>query len=136
MKKLLLFLLLIGTMACSKPQNTKLPQQVESLIAQDKYPEALALLDGQEETPEILKLKEKTHLNYGLFLEYRDSDITNMRDKMNSALSQYIEVLKLNIENEKAISEIDQILGIYSSMPDRKPDEKVIEELHGLGFEY
>lgn len=136
MKKLLLFLLLIGAVACSKTQNTKLPQQIESLIAQDKYPEALALLDGQEETPEILKLKEKTHLNYGLFLEYRDSDITNMRDKMNSALSQYIEVLKLNIENEKAISEIDQILGIYSSMPDRKPDEKVIEELHGLGFEY
>jgi hypothetical protein len=57
-----------------------------------------------------------------------------MRDKMNSALRQYIEVLKINPDNEKATSEIEQILDIYSSFPDRSPDADVLEALKQLGF--
>ena len=57
-----------------------------------------------------------------------------MRDKINGALAQYVEVLKLNKNNEKAISEIEQILGIYSTFPDRGPDETILAELRNLGF--
>ena len=104
-------------------------------IRDSQYSDALTLLESQEENEEVMTLKEKTHLNYGLFLEYRDSNVTNMRDKMNGALAQYVEVLKINPDNEKAVSEIEQILGIYSTFEDRKPDEKIAEELRKLGFE-
>ena len=139
MKKLLLLILSVGFLACSQqkePIGKTLAEQVDAFIESDQYMDALTLLSAKDETPEILKLKEKTHLNYGLFLEYRDSNTTNMRDKMNSALLQYVEVLKLNVENEKAISEIDQIMGIYSTFPNRTPDEEVMKELQALGFEY
>lgn len=58
-----------------------------------------------------------------------------MRDKMNGALAQYIEVLKINENNEKAISEIEQIIGIYATFPDRSPEPEIVEELKKLGFE-
>ena len=138
MKQLFLTLLLVGSSACAQKETVppeNLASKVDMLIEQDMYTEAFEMLEGQEETPEVLTLKEKTHLNYGLFLEYRDSDIANMRDKMNGALTQYIEVLKINKDNEKAISEIEQILGVYASFPDRSPDEAIVAELKELGFE-
>lgn len=110
-------------------------EKVEFFLENDQYSDALTLLETQEETEEVMTLREKTHLNYGLFLEYRDSDVTNMRDKMNGALAQYVEVLKINPDNEKAISEIEQILGIYATFDNRKPDEEVAEDLRELGFE-
>ena len=142
MKKLLLLFLSIGFLACSQDKTTKtteptsLQMQIDAFIKADQYTDALTLLSTKEETPEILKQKEAVHLNYGLFLEYRDSNTTNMRDKMNSALQQYVEVLKLNVENQKAISEIDQIMGIYATFPNRTPDEDVMKELKALGFNY
>jgi len=116
-----------------KPQN--LSTQIDALIEKDMYSDALIILEGQEASEEINTMKEKVYLNYGLFLEYRDSNVTNMRDKMNGALAQYVEVLKLNKDNEKAITEIEQILGIYSTFPDRSPDETIIAELKELGFQ-
>ncbi len=138
MKKILpLFLIAITLWGCSQTQQSSenLSVQIDALLEKDLYPEALAVLDGVESSEEVLLLKEKTHLNYGLFLEYRDSNVTNMRDKMNGALAQYIEVLKINENNEKAISEIEQIIGIYATFPDRSPDPQIVEELTKLGFE-
>ncbi len=140
MKKILILLLAVGIAACGetkKEPNTaqSLSEKVDFFLDNDQYTDALTLLEGQEETEEVLMLREKTHLNYGLFLEYRDSNVTNMRDKMNGALGQYVEVLKINPDNEKAVSEIEQILGIYSTFPDRKPDPEISEELRDLGFE-
>ena len=139
MKKLVLLLMTIGLIACGETKNESatpqsLSEKVEFFLDNDQYSDALTLLESQDETAEVLTLKEKTHLNYGLFLEYRDSDITNMRDKMNGALEQYIKVLQINPDNEKAVTEIQQILGIYSQFPDRSPDETIIEELRELGF--
>tara|TARA_R110000868_G_scaffold259361_16_gene517541 strand:+ start:12571 stop:12987 length:417 start_codon:yes stop_codon:yes gene_type:complete len=137
MKRLLFVVLLFTTFACSQqlesPKN--LATQIDALIEKDMYSDALAVLEGQEASEEVNTLKEKVYLNYGLFLEYRDSNITNMRDKMNGALEQYVEVLKLNKDNEKAITEIEQILGIYSTFPDRSPDETIVAELRELGFQ-
>jgi len=140
MKNLFILFLIIGLTACAETKkedmNTKsLAEKVDFFLESDQYADALTLLEGQEESEEVMTLKEKTHLNYGLFLEYRDSNVTNMRDKMNGALAQYVEVLKINPDNEKAVSEIEQILGIYSTFENRKPDEKITEELKKLGFE-
>ncbi|MEO9884545.1 MAG: hypothetical protein ABJR05_03295 [Balneola sp.] len=140
MKNLLILFLIAGLAACAdtkkEDMNTKsLAEKVDFFLENDQYSDALTLLESQEENEEVMTLKEKTHLNYGLFLEYRDSNVTNMRDKMNGALAQYVEVLKINPDNEKAVSEIEQILGIYSTFEDRKPDEKIAEELRKLGFE-
>ncbi len=134
MKRFFLLLLIAGTVACSQNKSQNIAESVDSMISEDRYVEALTLLEAQEESAEVLKLKETVHLNYGLFLEYRDSNTTNMRDKMTSALMQYVEVLKINKDNEKAISEIEQILGIYSTFPDRQPNEDVMNELRELGF--
>lgn len=139
MKKLFVLLLIAGLTACSESKKEVAPQslseKVEFFLENDQYNDALTVLEGEENTDEVMKLREKTHLNYGLFLEYRDSNVTNMRDKMNGALGQYIEVLKINPDNEKAVSEIEQILGIYATFPNRSPDEKIVEELKALGFE-
>ncbi len=140
MKNVFILLLIAGAMACAEPKKQTPPPQslsekVEFFLDNDQYTDALTLLESQEKSEEVMALREKTHLNYGLFLEYRDSDVTNMRDKMNGALAQYIEVLKINPDNEKAVSEIEQILGIYRTFPDRSPDAKIVEELEALGFE-
>ena len=133
----------ISFMSCSsnsEEQNSTLSStvdialQIDKLVADDKYTEALELLEGQPDSPEILTLKEMTHLNYGLFLEYRDANVTNMRDKMNNALREYVKVLRINPDNEKAISEIEQILGIYATFGNRAPAEDVVADLEEFGF--
>jgi len=133
----------ISFMSCSsnsEEQNSTLSStvdialQIDKLVAEDKYTEALELLEGQPDSPEILTLKEMTHLNYGLFLEYRDANVTNMRDKMNNALREYVKVLRINPDNEKALSEIEQILGIYATFGNRAPAEDVIADLEEFGF--
>lgn len=143
MKKLFILSTLLLFSACSNNQNeaqtavaesADLETRINALIDADQYTTALELLDAETESEEVLRLKEKTYLNYGLFLEYRDSNVTNMRDKMNNALRQYVKVLRINPDNEKAITEIEQILGIYSTFPDRSPDEDVMAELKELGF--
>jgi len=140
MKKLFILFLIAGLAACAETKkedmSTKsMVEKVEFFLENDQYSDALTLLETQEETEEVMTLREKTHLNYGLFLEYRDSNVTNMRDKMNGALAQYVKVLKINPDNEKAISEIEQILGIYATFDNRSPDEEVAEDLRELGFE-
>lgn len=134
MKRLLLAMLMIGMAACSNSEEpVNLSSQVDALIANDEYVAAIELLEEQEETEEVLMLKETTYLNYGLYLEYRSEDA--MRDRMNGALQQFAEVLKINPDNEKAYTEIEQILGVYSTFPNRQPDEAVLDELRALGFE-
>ena len=107
----------INFMSCSsssEEQNStvsstvEIALQIDKLVAEDKYTEALELLAGQPNGPEILTLKEMTHLNYGLYLEYRDSNVTNMRDKMNNALREYVKVLRINPDNEKAILRLNK----------------------------
>tara|TARA_B100000575_G_scaffold235404_1_gene197137 strand:+ start:17443 stop:17901 length:459 start_codon:yes stop_codon:yes gene_type:complete len=116
------------------PSNIDIASQIDELLAEDKYTDALELLEGMPDSPKIRTLKEMTHLNYGLFLEYRDADITNMRDKMNNALREYLKVLQINPDNEKAVSEIEQILGIYATFGDRTPADDVVADLKKFGF--
>lgn len=134
----LLFSLLILFVACSGETPKNLSQRVDQLIAEDNYEQALDLLEDVEagETEADLRLlQEKVHLNYGIFLEYRGGEDADMRDRMTGALEQYIEVLKINPDNQKAISEIEQIMSVYATMP-QSPPEDILEQLQDIGFDY
>ncbi|MDR8393464.1 hypothetical protein NC796_20075 [Aliifodinibius sp. S!AR15-10] len=139
MKYLLALFSVLLFVGCSGDQPENLSEAVDQLIAEDNYEQALEYIqnaDPASTDADLEKLKEKTYLNYGLYLEYRGPEDSSMRDRMTSALEQYIEVLKINPNNEKARSEIEQIMGIYSTMPDRSPGEEIITELNKLGFDY
>lgn len=133
----LLTLFLLAGCGSETPEN--LEAEIDQLIAEDQYEEALELIqdaDPDETEADLDKLREKTHLNYGIYLEYRTSNPDSMRESMIGALEQFIKVLKINPDNEKAASEIDQIMGIYETIPDRDPGEDILEELRELGFDY
>lgn len=139
MRYLSLFVLSFLFISCSSGTPENLSKKVDQLIAEDNYTQALSLLekaDAKETDADLPKLKEKTHLNYGIYLEYRGPEGSSMRDRMTSALEQYIAVLKINPKNQKARSEIKQIMGIYSTMPDKSPGEEILADLRELGFDY
>lgn len=110
---------------------------VSQLLKKDRYEEALSLLEQSSEMADSTRqrLKEKAHLNYGLYLEYRAKN-RSMRDRMTNALRQFIEVLKINRQNQKALAEIRQIMGIYDTMPDNNPPADIKKELNALGVKY
>lgn len=137
--RLLVSLLLLFAIGCSNQSSQNLSQQVDDYIAEDRYEEALELIENTnpgETKADLSELREKTHLNYGIYLEYRGPEDSSMRDRMTAALEQYIEVLNINTNNEKARSEIQQIMSIYQTMPDRSPGEKIMKDLRALGFDY
>ncbi len=110
---------------------------VNQMIKNDQFEQALTRLDELGQLPDTTRqrLREKAHLNYGLYLEYRADD-QSMRDRMTSALRQFIEVLHINRENQKALSEIKQIMGIYGTMPDKSPPSDIKKDLNALGVRY
>ncbi len=137
MKKVLLAITLLGFMtACSqsddKTQMT-LDQQVDQLVTEAKFDEAMELLD-ETSSEEALKLREDVHLRHGIYLIY-NADPSQMRENANNALREFIAVLELNPDNEKARAEIEQILGIYRTFPDRQPAEDVLDQLRDFGFQ-
>lgn len=139
MRYLFLSIIALLFISCSNETPENVSEQVNQLIAEDNYTQALDILENanpEQTDADLPTLKEKTYLNYGLYLEYRGPEDSSMRDRMTSALEQFIEVLKLNPDNEKARKEIQQIMGIYNTMPDKSPGEDIITELNELGFDY
>lgn len=125
--------------SCSNNTPKNVSERVNQLISEDSYTQALDILenaDPKQTDADLSTLKEKTYLNYGLYLEYRGPEESTMRDRMTSALEQYIEVLKINPKNQKARTEIEQIMGIYSTMPEKSPGKDIVVELNQLGFDY
>jgi len=113
-----------------------LEDQVGALVAELKFEEAIKVIKSADMSePSVKALLAKTHLDYGIHIEYNDNTIPTMRDKMVGALYQYIEVLKLQPDNEKAMAEIDQIIGIYQTMPGRTLPADIVEELRARGMD-
>jgi hypothetical protein len=140
--KLSIPLLLLLLISCgeSEPdvvdENAPLPQKIDQLIQANEYESALSMLNEEDpEDPTIQQLLEKTHLNYGLH-SMNTFDQTEMRTRMNRALTQFTEVLRINPENEVARNNINQILSIYKTIPDRDPEQDVLEGLSEVGIEY
>jgi hypothetical protein len=140
MRILLFTVLTFGLItACSdseKPaqQEMTMEQEVNSLVEEAKFDEAMMILDGKPRSPEVVSLEENIHLQHGIYLIY-SSDPSQMRENANKALREFIAVLEINPENEKATAETEQILGIYRTFPDRKPAEDVVVKLQELGFD-
>ena len=135
--KLILILLVVIVAGCGNgnelPPGT-LDEKVDRYIEQDRYEEALRLLDGEDrEDPEVRLLLEKTHLNYALN-SMSTFDAGEMRTRMNTALIQFVEVLKINPENSVARNQIQQILGVYDTMPDRGPEPEAVNALQEVGI--
>jgi hypothetical protein len=135
-----LFLAFVLTFAaCTGTTETPsmtLEDQVGALVAELKFEEAIKVIKSADvNEPAVKALLAKTHLDYGIHIEYNDNTIPTMRDKMVGALYQYIEVLKLQPDNEKAMAEIDQIIGIYQTMPGRTLPADIIEELRARGMD-
>lgn len=138
---LLLFAFSLWVSACNSSENETidpdltLSEQIDLLIERNQYTAALdILLEEDRDDPEIRNLLEKTHLNYGLH-SMNTFDQTEMRTRMNNALSQFTEVLRLNPNNVVAREQIGQILSIYDTIPGRDPDPDVLEGLREVGFE-
>lgn len=138
---MVLFLFSVLLMACggeSAEQDADMPlgDRVDQLIEQNEYEAALDLLSDKDRTdPEVARLLEKAHLNYGLH-SMNTFDSTEMRTRMNNALTQFTEVLRINPENSVAREQIQQIMDIYATIPDRSPDDEVLEGLREVGFDY
>ncbi len=143
MTKYFISLLLVVTFlsSCSNNENhpdpdLPLDQQIDLLIEENEYDTALEILHNEDrENPEVQQLLEKTHLNYGLH-SMNTFDAEEMRTRMNNALTQFTEVLKINPDNSVAREQIEQIMGVYATMPDRGPDDEVLEGLREIGFNY
>ena len=117
-------------------EDMPLPQKIDRLIENNDYETALTLLSEEDrEDPDIRLLLEKTHLNYGLH-SMNTFDQTEMRTRMNNALTQFTEVLRLNPQNSVARTQIEQIMAIYSTIPNRQPEPEVLEGLREVGFDY
>lgn len=139
MKYILSLSLMLFLVSCGAGTPENLSERIDQLIAEDNYDQALSLLseaNPAETDADLDRLKEKTYLNYGIYLEYRGPEESTMRDRMTSALEQYIAVLRINPQNQKARSEIDQIMNIYSTMPDKSPGQDIVSQLNELGFNY
>ncbi|MGM0588024.1 MAG: hypothetical protein ACQETE_06410 [Bacteroidota bacterium] len=127
--------------ACGGSDSTPAPEDMATTINQyienDNYAEAIELLNNADpaEVANLALLKEKVHLNYGLYLEYRGGD-KDMRDRMTGALRQFIKTLQINEGNDKARAEIEQIMSIYQTMPNKSIPEDIITNLQELGYNY
>lgn len=137
-----LLILTLTISACSQSdseyidENLSLTEQIDRLIDNNQYETALNLLENEDrENPETRVLLEKTHLNYGLH-SMNTFDQSEMRSRMNNALVQFTEVLKLNSDNSVAREQIEQIMAIYSTIPNREPEPEVLEGLREVGFNY
>ncbi|WP_340104421.1 hypothetical protein [Rhodohalobacter sp. 8-1] len=130
-----LFLISCGEETQDQNLDMSLEDRINLLIEQNEYEAALETLSEEDSSdPEIARLKEKTHLNYGLH-SMNTFDQTEMRTRMNNALSQFTEVLRINPDNSAAKAYIQQILDIYATIPDRSPEEDVMEGLREVGFD-
>lgn len=142
-KKILPVIILFTLISCSNSEHEieiddslSLSEQIDRLIDQNRYEAALELLSEEDpQNPDTRFLLEKTHLNYGLH-SMNTFDETEMRTRMNNALVQFTEVLKLNPENKMAREQIEQIMGIYETIPGRQPEPEVLEGLREVGYNY
>ncbi len=111
-----------------------LSEKIDYLIEDSRYETALEVLEKEDESdPSVLRLLEKTHLNYGIH-NMNTFDGREMRTRMNDALRQFTEVLRINPANQAARSHIDQILQVYRTIPDRSPEEDVLRGLREVGI--
>ncbi len=122
----------------SEPVYESLVSVVSNLIDKHEYERSLSLLGNVNiKALDINPLLEKTYLNYGLYFMSRFiADENEMSVRMNKALIQFTEVLKINSNNVLAREQIQQIIMIYDTRPGYEPHPEVLKGLRDIGVEY
>ncbi len=112
----LLFILSFAMYACSEPGPENLEGNVQQLVQQNEYEEALDLLsEADGDSTVISQLKINTHLAYANYLTH-EADHLAMGDRMADALRHFRRVLELDETNSRAENHIELIEGIYRQM--------------------
>lgn len=119
MKPFVFSLAILILSSCTKeptPAPADLRGQVELAITQDRYEDALALLEPADSTSaERAELLYATHLTYGLHIMNNQS-AGQMGKTMPQALRHLRRALELNPASEDARANIALIEGIYTQM--------------------
>lgn len=101
--------------------STALPEgpiesQVQFLVDQDRYPEALDLLREEDSSDRrIMIMVRDTHLLYANWLMHAAESI-HMTERMPMALRHFRRVLEIDPENQIALASVNQIESIYQQM--------------------
>lgn len=117
------------------PENATLQEKVDLLVKAKRYEEAIQLIAAEDLTdPAMRDLMIKTRMDFGIHAEYEDSQMS-MRDKIVLSMRQYVEILRLDPEHEKARAEVEQIMNIYETMPGRTLPADIMQGLRELGID-
>ncbi len=91
-------------------------QQVQFLVDQDRYEEALDILrEADQDDRRVAVMTRDTHLLYANWLMH-SADSIHMTERMPLALQHFRRVLELDSENQIALASIEQIESIYQQM--------------------
>lgn len=99
------------------------------------YQQVVAQLKGKndEQSKDLLA---KVYLKHGIWVIYSgpSSATGNMHQAVTQSLKDFINVLDIEPHNQQARDQINQILQIYKTMPDKSPDPSLVPKLRQLGF--
>lgn len=99
------------------------------------YKQVVAQLK-QKNDEQSKQLLAKVYLKHGIWSIYSgpSSGTGNMHQAVTQSLKDFINVLDIDPQNKEARDQINQILQIYRTMPDKSPDPSLIPKLRKLGF--
>lgn len=83
------------------------------------------------------QLLAQLYLKHGVWVIYSgpSSATGDMHAAITQSLKDFINVLDIDPQNAQARAEINQILQIYKTMPDKSPDPSLVPKLRQLGFD-
>jgi hypothetical protein len=128
-------------------QNKTVKQKAEYLINSNNmdqnkdndfsptlYKDVVSHLKAKSDTASQ-NLLVKVYLRHGMYELYNGPVSGKMREAVTESLHDFINVLKMDPGNKKARAEINQILDIYKTMPNKSVAKEVVPDLQKLGFQ-
>ncbi|HKJ31527.1 MAG TPA: hypothetical protein VKA34_06845 [Balneolales bacterium] len=80
-------------------------------------------------------LLAQVYLRHGMYKLYNGPVKGNMHEAVTESLQDFINVLNMEPHNKKARAEINQILKIYKTMPNKSVAKELVPKLQKLGFQ-
>lgn len=97
------------------------------------YSEVVRQLKAKHDTASQ-HLLAQVYLRHGVYKIYHGPVHGSMRKAVTESLQDFIRVLKIEPQNKKARAQIEQILNIYKTMPNKSVAKSLVPELKKLGF--
>lgn len=127
-------------------QNKTLKQKAEYLINSNNmdqnknndfspalYQQVVKQLKAKND-PASQNLLAQVYLRHGMYKLYNGPIKGNMHEAVTESLQDFINVLHIDPHNQKARHEINQILNIYKTMPNKSVAKPLVPKLQKLGF--